>query len=97
MAYEKRDNSGAMFPNRKKEKETHPDMTGDGLIGGKEYYISAWAKQDKFGKTFYSFSFKDKASVAPRSDAAPSGGNASPPKSPMDDVGDIPFAMCWEA
>jgi len=90
MAYEKRDNSGAMFPNRKKEKETHPDMTGDGLIGGKEYYISAWAKQDKFGKTFYSFSFKDKASVAPRSDAAPVE-QAKPAGQPTGIDDEIPF------
>jgi hypothetical protein len=59
MAYEQKDNSGVLFRNDRKEKDTQPDHTGNALIGGVEYYISAWVKDGKRGK-FFSFSFKPK-------------------------------------
>ena len=59
MAYEQKPNSGVLFRNDRKEKETQPDHTGNALIGGVEYYISAWVKDGKKGK-FFSFSFKPK-------------------------------------
>ena len=44
MAYEKRDNSGSMFKNDKKEKDSHPDFTGSATIDGTDYWISSWIK-----------------------------------------------------
>lgn len=54
---EKRDNSGALFTNDKKTKETHPDLNGKITINGREFYISAWKKQGN-GKNFLSLSVK---------------------------------------
>src|SRR5690242_17501474 len=59
MAYEQRDNSGSLFRNEKREKDTHPNATGTALIDGVEYYVSAWTKEGRKGK-FQSLSFKRK-------------------------------------
>ena len=49
---EKKDMSGALFKNDRKEKETQPDYRGDAKINGQEYWISAWVKEGKAGKFF---------------------------------------------
>lgn len=59
MAYEQRDNSGQLFKNTRREKETHPNATGTAMIGGVTYEVSAWTKQGKNGP-FQSLSFKAK-------------------------------------
>lgn len=59
MAFEKRDLSGALFKNARKAKDSHPDYTGDCVIDGKEFYMSAWLKESKKGK-FMSFAFTKK-------------------------------------
>ena len=56
---DKRDNSGALFRNDRKEADNHPDYTGNAMIDGKEYWINAWLKEGN-GKKFFSFSFKPK-------------------------------------
>ena len=53
-------NSGALFKNTRKEKETHPDFTGSGNIDGKEVWLNGWRKTDKNGNPFISMSFKPK-------------------------------------
>jgi hypothetical protein len=54
---EKKDNSGVLFTNNKREKETHPHYNGKATINGTEYYVSSWVKEGKTGK-FLSLSFK---------------------------------------
>jgi len=60
MAYEQRDNSGSLFKNDKKEKETHPDYKGSCMVGGVEMWMSAWLKTGANGTKFMSFSFQPK-------------------------------------
>lgn len=59
MAYEQKDNSGTLFKNERREKDSHPHATGSALIGGVEYWVSAWTKDGQKGR-FQSLSFKRK-------------------------------------
>lgn len=56
---QKRDNSGTLGANRRKEKDSHPSHTGQCIIEGTEYWVSAWVKEGPTGK-FFSLSFKPK-------------------------------------
>ena len=41
-------NSGALFPNDRKTKASHPDYKGSMTdASGQEFWISAWVKQGK--------------------------------------------------
>lgn len=44
-----RDNSGSISKNTRKEKESHPDYKGKCVIGGVEYWISGWKKENDNG------------------------------------------------
>ena len=59
MAYEQKDNSGTLFKNDRREKDSHPHAIGTALIDGVEYWISAWTKDGQKGR-FQSLSFKRK-------------------------------------
>lgn len=65
MAFEPRDNSGALFVNDRREKETHPNAKGSAIIGGVEYWVSAWTKTDRNGGKFQSLSFEPKEKAQP--------------------------------
>lgn len=81
----KYDNSGAIFRNDRKEKDTHPDHTGKATVAGVDYWISAWIKE-KDGVRYFSLAFKPKEETRA---AAPSNLHARKPAREMDD--DIPF------
>lgn len=59
MPYERRDNSGILSRNDKKQKPTHPDHRGQCTIDGVEYWIGAWIKEGTYGK-FFSLNFQRK-------------------------------------
>ena len=65
MAFEQRDNSGALFANSKRTEEKHPHATGSAMIGGVEYWVSAWTKTTKDGKKWQSLAFKPKDEAKP--------------------------------
>jgi len=77
MTYQAKPNTGSLFKNQKKVKETHPNMTGAALIGGVEYWVSAWTKDGQKGK-WISLSFTPKEYKAGI-------------KESKNDLGDIPF------
>jgi hypothetical protein len=49
-------NRGVLFRNDRKEKTSQPDHTGKIDIEGTEYRLSAWVKESKGGKRFFSLS-----------------------------------------
>lgn len=72
MAYEQKDNSGSLFKNDKREKDSHPHAKGSALIDGVEYWVSAWTKEGQKGK-FQSLSFqrKEQRQAAPQQASRP--------------------------
>ena len=60
MSFEMKDMSGNAFKNKRKEKDTHADYTGEVKINGVIYWLSVWIKKDKNGNTYFSHSYKKK-------------------------------------
>ena len=67
---EKRDNSGVLFANDKKDNEKAPNYKGNMMVDGQEYWLSAWVKEGKNGKFLG-------LAVSPR-DAQPPAGKPMP-------------------
>lgn len=87
-SFEKRDMSGALFRNDKKESDNHPGYKGDLMIDGVEYWLSAWLKEGKNGR-FFSLSVKPKQDVHSRPPQERPSQSRSRYEEPMDD--EIPF------
>lgn len=64
MAYEQKDNSGALFTNDKKANDSHPDYKGKIMVAGISYWISGWKKVSKTGTKFMSLAVKPKDNPA---------------------------------
>lgn len=88
MTYETRELTGSAFKNRKKEKESQPDLTGEAKIEGKIYWLSVWIRKDKNGNDWASISLQEKDFTKAK-DAV----KASPgPSVPTDFSDEIPFS-----
>lgn len=59
MKFEQKPNTGSLFKNEKKNNPKQPDYQGSGIIWGKETQISAWLKESKTGKKYFSFVFSE--------------------------------------
>ena len=88
MAYEQRDNSGALFKNTRREKETHPNLNGHCLIDGVAYFVDAWTKEGEKGK-WISLSFKRKGQPAPETPPRDDRTHGQRKRAAVDD--DVPF------
>ena len=53
-----RNNEGAIWGNKRKEKDTHPDFTGNAVIEGVEYKIAAWKRRPNANPKAPSLKFK---------------------------------------
>lgn len=77
--------SGALFKNKKKASDRHPDYTGNCEINKEEMWVSAWLKTSKSGETFMSLAFTPKEQPASKSTS-----NVVPMGN-VDEMEDIPF------
>ena len=76
----RRDNSGVLFVNDKKDNEKAPNYKGNIMVDGQEYWLSAWVKEGKTGKFLG-------LAVSPRDEQPP----ASKPVPKNLDDSDFPF------
>lgn len=81
MTYDN-NNRGSIWKNDRREKNTHPHFTGTATVEGREYWVSAWKREDGANpkSPALRFSFKPKDET-PRREPTP-----SPPENE-----DIPF------
>jgi len=75
-------NTGIIAKNNRKEKDSHPDITGSINVEGTEFFLNGWLKERKDGSgKFYSLTVK-------RKEAKPA---AKPAQQPAFDESDVPF------
>ncbi len=72
-------NSGALFRNDRRQSDSHPEYTGTINVKGEEFWLSAWVKQTKDGKKFFSIKLREKNAAPPQ------------PKPAAREEADIPF------
>lgn len=54
MAFQNKPNTGALFSNRNKKEDKHPDLKGTINLSGNEMNIAAWKRTTKSGQQFLS-------------------------------------------
>lgn len=68
MGFELREGQGALFNNDDKQSDNQPDLRGQCMIDGVEYWVAGWDKKAQSGAKYVSLSFQ-------RKDASRGGGN----------------------
>ena len=61
MAFDQKPNTGAIFKNDKREKDTQPHCKGSALIDGVAYWVSSWTNESPKGR-YQSLKFERKDS-----------------------------------
>jgi hypothetical protein len=59
-----KENSGALFRNDRKEKDTHPDYKGTIRVDGQDYWISGWMNESGKGVKYMGLSVQPKEEQA---------------------------------
>jgi uncharacterized protein (DUF736 family) len=59
MESKNKNNSGAIFKNNNKTKDTQPDYKGTVTVNGKDMEISLWFKESQKGTKYFSASFQE--------------------------------------
>ena len=85
MAYEKKEGSGSLSKNTRKEKDSHPDYSGSIILNGRDHWLSGWIKEGKNGKFISLAVGKEKESKGFKA-----AGSDEMPKHTIEDD-DIPF------
>lgn len=90
MAYEMKQNSGSLFVNDKRDKDSQPNAKGSALIDGVAYWVSAWTNEAKDGQKYQSLKFERKDEPLRQ---AREGSRGSPPEPSLREElsDDIPF------
>ena len=78
-------NRFTLFPNDKREKDTHPNTKGTINVDGVEYWLSGWTKETKDGVKFIS------GTVQPKEDKP-----SKPNKGSTATDEDLPFAPIYK-
>lgn len=60
MAYEQKDMTFSLFPNKDKKSDTHPNLTGTAIIDGVAYFIDGWTNTDRNGNKYINGKLKPK-------------------------------------
>lgn len=55
-----KDNRGVLFKNKRRRGDKDPTVTGNAMVGGKEYWVSGWTGESANGTWYTSLSFKEK-------------------------------------
>lgn len=80
-------NRGVLFKDEKRTNERAPEYTGTINFLGKDYKLSAWIRESKTGKKFFSLAITSPA-LSPKKVEKP----AEPLETTMmDDVDELPF------
>lgn len=92
MAYDNT-NRGSIWPNKKKEKDTHADFTGSINVDGVEYWLNGWRRKEGAKPDSPSMTFTVRPKQADHQNERPPQqgfGRAPTKRTDMDD--EIPFA-----
>ena len=82
-----KDNAGALFKNKKKLTDQHPDYTGSVTIEGKDFMLSAWVNTgQQSGEKYFALKLTPKAATAPATTTAPTQSQTSTIADPVDDL-----------
>lgn len=77
-------NRGVLFDNERREKDSHPDMTGTLNVNGVEHWFSGWWKTGKNDSKFLSLSLgkpKEQRGAIPASQSMPERRGSRPSQS----------------